>query len=193
MDVSAETTRLTLLVTQALERLGIRYAVAGSLASSLYGVMRSTLDVNIVADVRPEHIPGLVATLSDEFYVDDEMVRTAIEQRTSFNLIHYQTAFKVDIFICGSRPFDQVQLERRRPLAITTKREQCVYVISPEDTILAKLARYRMGGEVSNLQWRDVLGVLKTRAGELDLDYLREWASELHVSDLLERALEEAR
>jgi hypothetical protein len=63
---------------------------------------------------------------------------------------------------------------------------------SPEDTILAKLEWYRMGGDVSDRQWRDILGVLKTRAGELDLDYLRKWAEELRVSDLLERALQES-
>jgi hypothetical protein len=49
-----------------------------------------------------------------------------------------------------------------------------------------------MGGEVSDRQWRDILGVLKTRAGELDLDYLQKWANELKVSDLLERALGES-
>jgi len=192
MDVSGETTRITLLVAQTLERLGVRYAVGGSLASSLQGVMRSTLDVDIVADMRLEHIPPLVAALSKEFYVDEEMMRAAIEHHGSFNLIHYETAFKVDIFIRGLRPFDQMQLERRKPLAIVAEPEQTVYVISPEDIVLSKLEWYRMGGDVSDLQWRDVLGVLKTRAGELDLDYLREWASELHISDLLERALEEA-
>jgi len=69
--------------------------------------------------------------------------------------------------------------------------EQSIYVTSPEDTILAKLEWYRLGGEVSDRQWRDILGVLKTRAGELDLDYLRKWAGELQVSDLLEQALKE--
>ena len=75
---------------------------------------------------------------------------------------------------------------------ITTDPEQSIFVTSPEDVILSKLEWYRMGGEVSERQWRDILGVLKTRAGELDLDYLRQWAKELNVSDLLERALKEA-
>ena len=62
---------------------------------------------------------------------------------------------------------------------------------SPEDIILAKLELYRLGGEVSERQWRDILGVLKTCSGELSLEYLRKWANELKVSDLLERALKE--
>ena len=85
-----------------------------------------------------------------------------------------------------------MQLKRPRTSIIATDPEQSVYVISPEDVILSKLEWYRMGGEVSDRQWRDILGVLKTRAGELDLEYLRMRAKELKVMDLLERALKES-
>ena len=173
--MQGESTPVTLLVTQTLERLSIPYAVGGSLASSVHGVMRSTLDVDIVTDMHLEHIQPLVAALSKEFYTDDEMVRDAIEHKSSFNLIHYETALKVDIFIRKSREFDQMQLERRRTSVISTDPEQSVYVTCPEDVVLSKLEWYRMGGEVSERQWRGTLGVLKTRAGELDLDYLRKW------------------
>lgn len=190
--MQGDSTQATLLVTQTLEQLGILYAVGGSLASSLHGVMRSTLDVDIVADMRLEHVQPMVAALSKEFYADDEMMRDAIEHQSSFNLIHYETAFKVDIFIRKARAFDQMQLERRRTSVIATNPEQSVYVTSPEDVILSKLEWYRMGGEVSDRQWRDILGVLKTRSGEMDLDYLHKWAKELIVNDLLERALKQA-
>lgn len=190
--MQGEATRITLLVTQALEQIGISYAVGGSLASSMHGVMRSTLDVDIVADMKLEHIKPLVAALSKEFYADDEMMKDAIEHHSSFNLIHYETAFKADIFIRKLRAFDQMQLERRRTSVIATDPEYSVYVVSPEDIILSKLEWYRMGGEVSDRQWRDILGVLKTRAGELEMDYLRKWANELKVADLLEHALKEA-
>ena len=189
--MQGEASRITLLVAHALEQIGVPYAVGGSLASSVHGIMRSTLDVDIVADMKLEHIQPLIAALSKEFYADDEMMKDAIEQHSSFNLIHYETAFKVDIFIRKLRTFDQMQLERRRPSVIATEPDQSVYVVSPEDIVLAKLEWYRIGGEVSDRQWRDVLGVLKTRAGELDLAYLRKWANELKVSDLIERALNE--
>jgi hypothetical protein len=192
MTMQGETTRITLLVAQTLERIGVPYAVGGSLASSLHGIMRSTLDVDILADMKFEHIQPLVTALSSEFYADDEMMRDAIEHHSSFNLIHYETAFKVDIFIRKTRAFDRMQLERRRSAIIATDPEQSVYVVSPEDIILAKLEWFRMGGEVSDRQWGDVMGVLKTRAGDLDLDYLRKWGGELKVGDLLERTLEEA-
>lgn len=190
--MQGEATRITLLVTQTLEQIGIPYAVGGSLASSMHGVMRSTLDVDIVADMKLEHIKPLVAALSKEFYADDEMMKDAIEHHGSFNLIHYETAFKADIFIRKLRAFDQMQLERRRTSVIATDPEYSVYVVSPEDIILSKLEWYRVGGEVSDRQWRDILGVLKTRAGELEMDYLRKWANELKVADLLEHALKEA-
>ena len=192
MGVQSEASQITLLVTHVLEQIGIRYAVGGSLASSLHGVMRSTLDVDIMTDMRLEHIEPLVASLSKEFYADNEMMRDAIEHQSSFNLIHYETAFKVDIFIQKSRSFDQMQLERRRTSVIATEPERSIFVTSPEDVILSKLEWYRLGGEVSDRQWRDILGVLKTREGELDLVYLRKWAKELNVSDLLERALKDS-
>ena len=111
--MQGDSIRVTLLVTDVFEKLGVRYAVGGSLSSSLHGVMRSTLDVDIVADMRLEHIQPLVAALSPEFYADVEMIRVAIERHSSFNLIHYETSFKVDVFIPKPRPFDQMQLERR--------------------------------------------------------------------------------
>jgi hypothetical protein len=190
--MQSESSRITLIVTHALEQIGIPYALGGSLASSLHGVMRSTLDADILTDMRLEHIPALVASLSNEFYADDEMMEDAIHHRSSFNLIHYETAFKVDIFIRKLRSFDQMQLARREKSVIATDPEESVYVVSPEDIVLAKLEWYRLGGEVSDRQWRDILGVLKTRSGGLDLEYLRKWAVELKVSDLFERALKEA-
>lgn len=190
--MQGDSIRVTLLVTDVFEKLGVRYAVGGSLSSSLHGVMRSTLDVDIVADMRLEHIQPLVAALSPEFYADVEMIRVAIERHSSFNLIHYETSFKVDVFIPKPRPFDQMQLERRASATITTDPERSLYVTSPEDVILSKLEWYRMGGEVSDRQWRDILGVLKTKAGGIDQDYLRHWAKQLKVNDLLDRALTEA-
>lgn len=190
--MQGDITRILLLVTQTFENIGIPYAVGGSLASSLHGIMRATLDVDIVADMRLEHVEPLVAEISQEFYADAGMMRGAIEHHGSFNLVHYDTAFKVDVFIPKTRPFDGLQLERSRFLVIATDPERGIYVASPEDIILAKLEWFRLGGEMSDQQWRDILGVLKTRPSEIALDYLHQWAGELGVSDLLERALLEA-
>ena len=190
--MQGDSIQVMLLVTDVLERLGISYAVGGSLSSSVHGVMRSTLDVDIIADLRMEHIQSFVAALSPVFYADDEMIRDAITHHNSFNLIHYETAFKVDIFIPKERTFDRLQLERRIASVVSEDPEHSVYVTSPEDIILSKLEWYSMGGEVSDRQWRDILGVGKTKSDQLDLGYLRRGAIDLAVENLLERALREA-
>ncbi len=187
-----EPLEVTLKVTGVLGQLGIPYFIGGSLASTLYGIVRTTQDADIVAEMRPEHIQPFVAALQDEFYIDDEMIAEAIQRNSSFNLIHRQTFFKVDIFIPHPGPFLQSQLARAQRQTFALETEVSARFASPEDTILAKLEWYRLGGEVSERQWRDILGVLKIRAGELDLGYLRHWADELQVTNLLERALQES-
>lgn len=184
-----EPVEVTLKVTGVFEKLGVPYLIGGSLASTLYGMVRTTQDSDIVAEMRLEHLKPFVSALQDEFYVDDEMIADSIQQYASFNIIHRETLFKVDVFIPRPRPFLQSQLARAQRQVFAFDTEVSAKFASPEDTILSKLEWYRMGGEVSERQWRDILGVLKTRAGELDLAYLQKWANELKVDDLLERAL----
>lgn len=182
---------VTLKMTNALEALGVRYFIGGSLATAVHGVARATMDVDVVADLHPEHVESLVRILGDAFYADPEMMRSAIRHQSSFNVIHQETMFKVDIFIPKKRPFDQVQFERRVLQSLTGDPEHKVYIASPEDNILAKLEWYRMGGEVSDRQWQDVLNVLKVQGDRLDMDYLGHWAVQLEVADLLRRVLGE--
>jgi hypothetical protein len=183
---------VTLKVTGEFEKLAVPYLIGGSLASTLYGMVRTTQDSDVIAEMRLEHLQPFVLALQDEFYVDEEMIAEAIQRNSSFNLIHRETMFKVDVFIPRPRPFLQSQLDRAQRQTFSLETEMSAKFASPEDTILSKLEWYRMGGEVSERQWRDIIGVLKTRAGELDLEYLRRWGTELHVGDLLERALRES-
>ncbi len=186
-----EPVEVTLKVTAVFEKLGVPYLIGGSLASTLYGMVRTTQDSDIVAEMRLEYLQPFVLALTDEFYVEEEMIADSIQQYASFNIIHRETLFKVDVFIPRPRPFLQSQLVRAQRQTFTFEHEVSAKFASAEDTILSKLEWYRMGGEVSERQWRDTLGVIKTRAGELDLDYLRKWAIELKVNDLLERVLKE--
>jgi len=190
--VQNEPVEVTLKVTGAFEKLGVPYLIGGSLASTLHGMVRTTQDSDVIAEMRPEHLQPFVLALRDEFYIDEEMVAESIQSNSSFNIIHRETMFKVDVFIPRPRPFLQAQLDRAQRQTFSFETEISANFASPEDTILSKLEWYRMGGEVSDHQWRDILGVLKTRAGELDLEYLRKWATAINVSDLLERALKES-
>ena len=65
-------------------------------------------------------------------------------------------------------------------------------VCCAEDIVIAKMEWFRLGGEDSQRQWTDVLGVLRLNEGNLDLELLRENADEVGVSDLLRKALQEA-
>ncbi len=183
---------VTLLVTDALDTIGVPYAIGGSLASALHGVMRATMDADLVADLRAEQAAPLAQALESAFYADVEMMRNAIQRPGSFNVIHLETMFKVDVFVARPRAFDRAQLSRRQLHLLSETPERRAYVLSAEDIVLSKLEWYRMGGEVSDRQWRDVLGVLKVQAGRFDRDYLYRMAAGLGITDLLESVLNEA-
>jgi len=178
-------------IVEALEHLGVNYHIGGSVASSIYGIIRATIDADLVANLELKHVRPLVKLLEADYYIDEDSVRDAVKRRGSFNAIYLDTMLKVDVFIPKSRLFDQEEL-RRIQLQPLIEGYRPFYVASPEGTILNKLEWYRMGGEVSDRQWNDILGVLKVQGANLDMAYLQRWAVALKVSDLLERALVDA-
>lgn len=178
-------------VASIFEQRNINYVLVGSLASSMHGMYRATADIDILADVRPKHVQSLYQALHDDFYLDESAIRDAIEQRSSFNAIHFASVFKVDVFIPKRDDFSATQFERKQLRNISPDLAQQIYVASPEDTILAKLRWYRQGHEVSTTQWSDVVGMIGAASEALDMSYLQEWARKLGVMDLLERAIDE--
>ena len=176
-------------LARAFDDLGIRYVVGGSLASSIYGVPRATQDVDLVADIGLAHVEALTGALADEFYIDAGMIRDAIRRRASFNVVHLATMFKADIFIAESDAWSRAEMSRARTEQFDTPEGQvAIRFASPEDTLLHKLVWYKLGNEVSDRQWGDILGVLKVQADSLDDEYLDRSARSLDVSDLLRRA-----
>src|SRR5215813_6014673 len=188
-----EAIRVELIVTRILEELVVPYLIGGSVASIIHGEPRLTNDIDLVADIREEQVPQLVAALETDFYVDDRAIRRAIQERRSFNIIYLETMYKVDIFIpCGDE-WSHEQMRLREGKNLVEGDDSTVRLVSnPETTVLQKLWWFRRGNEVSGQQWRDVLGVLKVKADRLDYDYLKHWAARLAVSDLLEKALDDA-
>lgn len=182
-----------LVVVAALARvfdeLGVRYLVGGSFASSLYGVPRSTQDVDLVAELRAESAQALYDRLSSSFYVDVDMIRDAIARRASFNVIHLETMFKADVFIMKGDSWSREEMTRAKVEAFEAPSgSTSVRLASPEDTLLHKLVWYKLGSEISERQWSDILGVLRVQGEKLDAEYLDRWAPLLDVDLLLARA-----
>jgi hypothetical protein len=180
-------------VAEALEAAGVPYYVGGSVASSAHGVPRTSIDADVIADLQAAHVGPFVARLQGAFYLDEDRVRAAVEARRSFNLIHLDTMFKVDVFVTRRRSYDLEALRRARPISLAGAGVTRPFpVASAEDTVLAKIEWFRAGGETSERQWSDIVGVLKAMGGQADVAYLRKWAAALDVRDVLDRAERDA-
>ena len=178
-------------ITNVLDKLQISYRIAGSVASSVLGVMRSTLDIDLVADIRGYHVSQLTALLQKDFFVDVEFLAESVGLCQSFNILHRETFLKVDIFPLKLRSYDQTAFRRKHVDQLAESLE--VNFFTPEDVLLSKLEWFELGERSSERQWGDILGVLRIQAENLDFEYLHEWAEKLGVDGLLDQALQESK
>jgi hypothetical protein len=189
MNPLAETLRQ---VGAAFEACGISYVIGGSVASSARGIVRATYDVDLVARIHPSQAAKLAAALGGKWYADPDQMRSAIASGRSFNLIDLRTGYKVDIFPATDE-FHFTQLQRATRVPLPFLEDHAEYPVSTsEDILLAKLKWYADGGEVSDRQWSDIVGIINADPS-LDLPYVEEWATRLGVARLLARALDAAR
>ena len=187
MGDTAELLAVVDAVIGALRKHQIHYFVTGSFASSVHGEFRATNDIDLVAQLEPAALPALCRDLEGEFVADLDQATSAMSHGSSFNLIHRTTYLKVDVFPCIS-DFDRSAMERAITLQIPGA-EEPVRVSSLEDILLAKLRWFRLGGESSESQRRDISQLVAMNRDELDVAFLRRWAVTLGVEDLLTGAL----
>ncbi|MGB9773770.1 MAG: hypothetical protein ACP5JH_09735 [Bacteroidota bacterium] len=173
-------------VIERLEKHKIEYMITGSFASNLHGVPRTTLDVDIVASSDFERLKNFIEEIQSGFYADLNMVKEAFEQRGMFNIIHYETGFKIDFIMKKKGHYYEKEFERRKTYTFADK---LCFFASPEDTILSKLLWAKKGE--SERQFQDALGVAKIQGENLDHEYLQKWAEILGVKDMLERVIRE--
>jgi len=190
--MDAESIQLALNIAEIFEGLAIKYLIGGSVASSILGEPRATLDIDVVADLQLSQVQPLVEVMTGEFYIDEIMLKEAINRKSSVNVIHLDTMQKVDIFILSQQPLAQIEMQRRQQLIISQNPLRTAWFATSEDIILQKLIWYRLGNKISDRQWRDVLGVMKVQDDKLDFNYLQEWAERLNLLDLITQALREA-
>jgi len=184
--VSGSPLEALLLVLEVLRALEVRHAVVGSIASSLHGVPRATVDADLVVNLAPEQVERLVEALQEAFYVSASAAQEAVARGAMFNVVHLETGYKVDLYVAADNPYEQTKLARAVTLELADRGP--LPVVTAEDLVLSKLRWYRQGKESSERQWRDVQGVVRMQPA-LDRDYLGRWAPFLGVEDLLEKAL----
>ncbi len=187
-----ETLQITLEFAAVLEKLGIDYLVGGSVASSLYGIPRATQDVDMLVRMAPSHVGPLVHALGDQYYADENAIRDAVQSKESFNVIHLNSMFKIDIFIFSSEELLQEEMSRAKKVIVSEEPQQTLWVADAADIVIQKLLWYEQGGRVSERQWEDIIGVIKVSGQDLDMKHIEKWVKAKGLKELLSKALLEA-
>ncbi len=173
---------------QTLERIKVSYALVGSFASSIWGESRHTQDIDFVVDLQPQHVELLCQAFpTPDFYISQSAVSEAVQLRRPFNVIHPESANKIDFMVLPDVAWARAQIERRRQVELTPNCHG--YVAAPEDVILGKLVYYQEGGSEKHL--RDIGGILSISGEAVDRDYVKEHAALLGVQEIWQAILEE--
>lgn len=176
-----------------LQAFSIPCYFGGSIASSVHGTPRSTIDADIVADIRPNQVDGLYKRLNPIYYADLNSIHKATKMRESFNLLHRGMHVKIDIFVQRHYRYERQVMERIQMIAFDSDRDDDrLPFCSVEDIILNKLMWYDQGGRVSERQWSDLQGVIKIQRDALDRAYLDHWSRYLDIAGLLQEAYQQA-
>lgn len=171
-------------VARALDAANIPYMLVGSFASSHYGALRSTYDIDVVITATPDQLKAFINVLPiEEYYRDLESAIDAFKHQSMFNVLDMVTGFKIDLIFLKSGEFSRAAF-RRRQLELIEGAP--FYVSTPEDVIIAKLEWARMGSSLRQIE--DVAGLLRLRWASLDHSYLEKWVAELELASQWDEA-----
>ncbi len=173
------------LFVAPLEAAGIRYMITGSVASSIYGEPRNTLDIDLVVLIETNQIPLLPQLFpEDDFYLppaDVVSIESRREAHGHFNIIHHHTGLKADIYLSRNHPILPWALEHTRRVPTPA----CdITVAPPEYVILHKLEFYRESSHQRHL--RDIAGIIEQQ--DLDHEFLNSSIQSLHLQTQWETA-----
>jgi hypothetical protein len=172
---------------EMLEKLGIAYAIGGSVAAMMYSEPRVTIDIDVMLDAQPRDLKRLVDEVNTwQIYVSpfETILEASIPHGLPFNVIDGTIGVKADFYVARPLGLDPAALARRRRMILDKQTGIEAWFLSPEDVILYKLSYYRLGGEVSQKHPIDISRMLAVIGTELDLAYIEHWAAEVGVADL---------
>ncbi len=174
---------LMLRVAAVCERLGLDYFVTGSVGAMFWGEPRGTLDVDMVLELSAGNVGAFCEAFPQpNYYVEPESATQAVKLGGQFNIIDVNSGVKADIMVFRGSPFDRSRLIRARLVKFG---DSDLKVATPEDIILKKLEYYREGGSDKHL--RDIGGILRVSADQVDKAYVRQWAGQIDVMSEWER------
>ena len=171
-------------ISEILKSLDIPYIITGGIAVVVWGRPRFTADIDIVIELLPQKLDALAKSLLEidkEVYVDEQMMRLALEKKGEFNFIHPAAGLKVDFWIMKNDEFDKSRMRRRVKKKVAGVP---INISSPEDLILVKLLWYKE--TKSTRQLEDIESIL-TIQKKLDWKYLQKWAKTHSTSKILEK------
>jgi len=171
-------------VSEVLQASSVPYMLTGSFASSYYGVLRATHDIDIVISPTAQSLKALVQNLnSSSYYADLHSALDALREHSMFNAIDNETGWKVDLIFCKPSAYAREAFQRRKEV---TFQQNLMFVSSVEDVIVSKLEWAKMGESARQID--DVAAVLKKQRNAADLSYVEKWVKELRLSSEWERA-----
>jgi hypothetical protein len=175
----SEELEVLVLVANRLTGARVPYMLSGSTAMNVYAEPRMTRDIDMVVEIGAGDVDRIAAGFAQDFYCDSDMIRQAVADQGTFNMIHTPTVIKVDVIVRKDTPYRRLEFDRRRTIAVDG---HTIWIVSAEDLVLSKLVWAKPSR--SELQLRDVRNLIGC-VPDLDWSYLERWAADLTVADLL--------
>ena len=162
-------------VQRALDEAGVPYMVTGSFASSVHGDPRASRDIDIVIAPDREQLSAFMRHFPPgEFYAQEDDALEAMAHGSIFNIVDFETGWRIDFIFRKNRPFSLEEFERRRAVEVAGLR---LFVAAPEDVLISKLEWAKMGE--SERQIEDAASIIRVQGEKLDVTYVERWAREL--------------
>ncbi|MCB0168786.1 MAG: nucleotidyl transferase AbiEii/AbiGii toxin family protein [Anaerolineae bacterium] len=139
---------LFLSILHTLENIKAPYMIIGAFAATIYGITRTTYDIDIVVDLNETHIQKLVAAYPlPRYYADPDQMRDSIQKGIMFNIIDSSRGEKADLvpLSMDTRYRQAFQHRIRQSIDLPDSEPFVVWCARPEDVIIGKLMAWSEG------------------------------------------------